>query len=656
MAFALRSNHGNTVSKAAGTLFQTHTVTTANVLAGDLAILYVGTDNLTTTDGVTNDHTSVTDSSSNEWRKAYEFTNGNGTAATGATASLWWCLVKTALVSGVGTVTVNYSGSITDKTLAVGSYSYDTTGTVGLVDRAGAVQDASTNGPSTTLSGLASRPYLLMVSDAFEATQTGFTLGQDVDYTTEANNGTTGGAAGADMKLLGSRRIATLTTDTHLATTALTVDSAGVIAAFAEQPWTLFADLLFDSDWHFADEDDDWYSGGDRVDMAGVIIATQTPTSEPVETFAAQPHYGEADLTPPDEPIEESDSSLDVSAVALTIPDAPLETYASQPHYGEWLWDADATEDFTPLPDDGWMAGAGVLLAGEETLGAQPHYGEWLWDLDAPETELVNDAALDTSAVASTIPEAPFETHLAQFIAEVPEYPEDWIPEAQADDFAWIATLGLAPVEPDETFAAQFIGDDPDFPAEDFYDPMTDDGWMGAVVDPAASDEALAAQVPFDLYVAEDDAQPPETIDGLDWYAGIFQGEPTETFAAQFTADDPDFPDDEQPATWLDDMAWLAALNNTIALAAQPATADWLEDDPAPFHLQPLDDHYIAVLNPPAPVTEVFIIQLNGTWRPMIVGRGAHAPTFALGGAHRPTTQSKGAHAPTAAMSGTWLP
>lgn len=234
MTWALASGHGNTVNKAAATTSLAHTVTTANVTAGNVGIFCVSTDNVTTTDGISNNHTSVTDSGGNAWIKLIEYTNGNGTAALGATASIWASLITSTLTSAVGVVTANFT-SLTAKCVGLSSYTLAAGHTFDCRYANGAVQDASTTIASIVFSGLPGAAQLIIVNSACESTQTGFVLAQDADYTTEINNGTTGGAAGADMKILVSRRIATLTGDTHLATSALTFDSASAVAVLAEK-------------------------------------------------------------------------------------------------------------------------------------------------------------------------------------------------------------------------------------------------------------------------------------------------------------------------------------------------------------------------------------------------------------------------------------
>src|SRR2546423_448261 len=84
--------------------------------AGDLLVLSIAMDNLGTADGNTSQVTSVTDSRSNTWTKAGEFTNTvGGAAGDGATIAVWYSVLTTGYTTGVDTVTINYSGNVTAK-------------------------------------------------------------------------------------------------------------------------------------------------------------------------------------------------------------------------------------------------------------------------------------------------------------------------------------------------------------------------------------------------------------------------------------------------------------------------------------------------------------------------------------------------------------
>lgn len=112
MAFALKgagsASTANSTTANQSTLVVT-TATTAGA-AGDLAVLLYAVDNNQTTDGDEGAVTGVVDSAGNKWVKAVEFTNGQGTAQTGATCGIWYSNLRVALPIA-GTVTLSFSNN-----------------------------------------------------------------------------------------------------------------------------------------------------------------------------------------------------------------------------------------------------------------------------------------------------------------------------------------------------------------------------------------------------------------------------------------------------------------------------------------------------------------------------------------------------------------
>jgi hypothetical protein len=64
--------------------------TSATLEAGNLGVIVISVDNNQTTDGDEGAVSGVVDSAGNTWLKGAEFTNGQGTAQTGATCSVWY--------------------------------------------------------------------------------------------------------------------------------------------------------------------------------------------------------------------------------------------------------------------------------------------------------------------------------------------------------------------------------------------------------------------------------------------------------------------------------------------------------------------------------------------------------------------------------------
>src|SRR5436190_6675436 len=101
---------GSAQSKTAGT---TLVITPTNQLnAGDLGVLVIAVDNTATTDGDNSELTTVTDSKGNAWDKVREFTNGNGTAATGATVAIFKSDIGVNVLV-TDNITINFANTVT---------------------------------------------------------------------------------------------------------------------------------------------------------------------------------------------------------------------------------------------------------------------------------------------------------------------------------------------------------------------------------------------------------------------------------------------------------------------------------------------------------------------------------------------------------------
>src|SRR6185369_8685241 len=106
-------------NKTAGTTWAI--ATTLGYASGTLVILCIANDNLSTTDGDNGDVISVSDNNGNSYTKAKQFTNGQGSAASGACSSIWFCIMNG---SGIGTTTtVTFNGSVTAKAAHFRSFS-----------------------------------------------------------------------------------------------------------------------------------------------------------------------------------------------------------------------------------------------------------------------------------------------------------------------------------------------------------------------------------------------------------------------------------------------------------------------------------------------------------------------------------------------------
>lgn len=139
--------------------------------AGNLGVLAIAVDNLTTTDGNTNNIVGVTDSVGNTWVKAREFTNGQGGSAAGACVALFYCIATTNLPAA-GTITVDFSGTPTNACAVIGLEFTKGAGTTINLDGGTDVANDASQPSNLTLSSLANKEHLFVRAVANEAVLT----------------------------------------------------------------------------------------------------------------------------------------------------------------------------------------------------------------------------------------------------------------------------------------------------------------------------------------------------------------------------------------------------------------------------------------------------------------------------------------------------
>jgi hypothetical protein len=197
---------------------------------GDVLVLTVAKDNVSTVDGNTNEVTSVTDSGGNTWTKAREFTNGQGGAAAGATVAVFFTVLQVPISS----VTINFASAVTAKAVSAWRFTVEAPASISVA--AGADLAADGVGPgSMTLSDLVYGKYLWFRGIATESANTEtwtFTTG----YTAIGRAGTSGGGAATNMTVAGEFIIATDTSQTSNPTTSGNFDRASVFVALRENP------------------------------------------------------------------------------------------------------------------------------------------------------------------------------------------------------------------------------------------------------------------------------------------------------------------------------------------------------------------------------------------------------------------------------------
>lgn len=232
MAIASVGTLGTGVHSTSATSFTLTTVTNA-LAAGDFAILSVVTDNTSTTDANSSDHTSVT-GGTGTWTKLGEYTNGNGAAEAGVTTSLW--LFEATGTNAIGTViTMNLATARIDKaagfwkfTKAAGNSIRLVTGTTNPINNG---VDAANDFGSVAFSGLASASRLYYRALGKEANST-TNITPSTNFTAGANARSRNSAAAVLIR--NEFRVNTSTGETSNPTLAVSGDTAGVFAALEE--------------------------------------------------------------------------------------------------------------------------------------------------------------------------------------------------------------------------------------------------------------------------------------------------------------------------------------------------------------------------------------------------------------------------------------
>ena len=100
MAFSFHGVAGTTVANKTANQTQAVFTFAPGLDITTLAILCVAVDNNATTDIDEGAVTAVSDSKGNTWIKLQERTNGQGSAQAGATISIWYSVLTTAIASG----------------------------------------------------------------------------------------------------------------------------------------------------------------------------------------------------------------------------------------------------------------------------------------------------------------------------------------------------------------------------------------------------------------------------------------------------------------------------------------------------------------------------------------------------------------------------
>lgn len=233
MAIVSGGTLGTGVSSTSSTTF-TLTTATNTLATGNFGVLVVTSDNTTTTDGNTNDHTAVS-GGTGTWSKVGEYTNGNAAAEAGVTTSLWLFRATGAVATGT-VITITLGTARVDK---VASFWKFTVAANKILQKdaepatnpIGNGVDASNGFGSVSFSLLSSKERLYFRGLGKEAnTTTAITVSSN--FTAITGNRSRNNASAITLR--GEFRINTSTGETSNPTLAVSGDTAGLFAAFIE--------------------------------------------------------------------------------------------------------------------------------------------------------------------------------------------------------------------------------------------------------------------------------------------------------------------------------------------------------------------------------------------------------------------------------------
>lgn len=230
MAFVLVGSGGTAISGTSSSTLDLTTTADLSLANSRFCVLAVSSDNISTSDGATTDHTSVT-GGTGTWTKIGEYTNANGAAAAGVTTSLWFFLPSGA--NATGTVfTITFASAVVDKAAQIRRFTWDTAKGVRAANTpVGFGVDATTGFGSGALSGLPSQEYLFVSGLGKEANTTTALTPSSGWGTWSVARSRNNAAAVASW---GEHLISTATGATSSPTLAVSGDTASLIAALEE--------------------------------------------------------------------------------------------------------------------------------------------------------------------------------------------------------------------------------------------------------------------------------------------------------------------------------------------------------------------------------------------------------------------------------------
>jgi hypothetical protein len=249
----------------------TFNTATNTLAAGDFGILTVVSDNIATADGKTHNHI-LPSGGTGRWARLAEYTNApSASAGVGVTTSIW-LFEATGTVNTGTTITVNFSGNVTDKCCSFWKFTVGAGGKL-ILNREGADEGVITsevNGAngfgSSAFAGLSniSRLYFRGLGKEANST-TDITVSSSftaITLTRSRNNA-------AAVFVRGEFRIVTATGETSNPTLAVSGDTAGLFLAL-EEITPAAASTLTDN------HDDNSPDGAKWMDVSGTGTIAET--------------------------------------------------------------------------------------------------------------------------------------------------------------------------------------------------------------------------------------------------------------------------------------------------------------------------------------------------------------------------------------------
>lgn len=218
------TNAASAQTKVAGASVTGSIEAGVTIEAGNVLIVAAATDNATTTDTLSTD-LSVSDTQSNAYTRACEYTNGNGSAEAGVTTAIFYSKLTTQLSNAASdTITLSSTSStIHAKTFVAAEFTITAGTTVSVAGSCATMPDDGVDPSAVTISGLTSAEYLWVHNLGAEGPNSdAYTY--DADYSaigSDTIQGSSGGSQSSNAHTRGRYRIFTGTTDTvdHTSTT-----------------------------------------------------------------------------------------------------------------------------------------------------------------------------------------------------------------------------------------------------------------------------------------------------------------------------------------------------------------------------------------------------------------------------------------------------